>query len=404
MTVLEAELASRRTRAPRLYVGSEVGTLRRVLLHRPGLELRRLVPANKDELLFDDVLWAERARREHDAFADTLAEAGVEVLYLQELLAGVLAEDAVRADVVERTLLVSGLRPKPAAALRGWLQALAPAELAARLVGGVAWQELPFAAEGLAASAAAPGDLALGPLPGHLFTRDTSAWVAGGVSMHATASPVRRRELLHLDAIYRHHPLFAQAEHEVWSDGLVPPAGPEGRDLLVIGNDTLLVGMGARAHPAAVEALAERLFANGSMTRVIALPLPAARSTMRLDSVLTMVDRDAFTVHPQLERAAWVLTRGAGGASVERADDLFAAVARALDLPKVRLVESDDGNDVLAVRPGVVVAYERNVETNARLREAGIEVIAIEGFELGRVGGPRRLSCPLERDGLAEYD
>ena len=404
--------------APRLYVGSEVGTLRRVLLHRPDLELKRLTPANKDELLFDDVLWVKRARQEHDAFADALAEAGVEVLYLQELLAQVLADAGVRADVVARTFEQALVHPALGDPVREWLASLAPGELASYLVGGIAWGELPFEPTGLAARVALPDQFALPPLPNHMFTRDTSAWIYNGVSIHSMAKPARRREALHLEAIYRHHPLFADVEHEVWSDGMQLPAAMEGGDILVIGNGAVLVGMGERTRPGAVEALAERLFAAGSARRVIAVPLPQQRSTMHLDTVLTMVDRDAFTVYPELEGAlrGVVLAPGRDGVAIEREDELFATVAHVLDIPKVRLFETggdryeaereqwDDGNNVLALAPGVVVAYDRNVETNTRLRHNGIEVITIEGYELGRGrGGPRCMSCPIERDALPEH-
>ncbi|NLS13584.1 arginine deiminase [Vibrio sp. SM6] len=403
----------------RLYVGSEVGQLRRVLLHRPERALTHLTPSNCHDLLFDDVLAVEAAGQEHDAFAQTLRDNQVEVLLLHDLLEETLAITEAKQWLLQTQISDFRFGPTLACELRRRLSRFDHNKLASLLLGGLAYAELDFHSNSMLAKMRGPLDFVIDPLPNHLFTRDTSCWIYSGVSLNPMMMAARQRETNHLRAIYHWHPLFAdQPFHRyLGDDGHYDNTAIEGGDVLVLGQGVVLIGLSERTTPQGVENLAARLFATGQAREVLVLSLPKQRACMHLDTVMTQLNHDTFSIYPQVVRRdleTWRLTpKRDGGMSARASHHYQKALERALGLSALNIITTggnsfeaereqwNDANNVLTVKPGVVVSYERNHFTNEKYDKAGITVLPIPGNELGRGrGGARCMSCPIERDDI----
>jgi len=392
------------------YVDSEVGRLATVMLHRPGPELARLTPRNNDSLLFDGIPWVGRAQEEHDAFAAALRDHGVEVLYLGQLLAETLNEAAAREELIASVLddrrLGDSLRDRVAE----YLADQDPQRLADVLQAGLAHEEMKPGPGGLVYRMMDRHEFVIDPLPNLLFTRDSSVWVRDHVAVTSLAMPARARETTLTHAIYRYHPRFAGTPL-LFSPDL---EHVEGGDVLMLAPGVLAVGVGERTTPAGAERLARRVFTAGLAHTILAVPIAQERATMHLDTVCTMVDVDAVVMYPNIANTlqAWTVTAGPDSEpAVQEPRPFLQAAAEAMGIDRLRVIDTgldpvtaereqwDDGNNTLAIAPRLCVAYERNIETNAQLERAGIEVVRISGSELGSGrGGPRCMSCPISRE------
>ncbi len=402
-----------------ICVRSETGTLEQVLLHRPGAELEQLVPGELERLLFDDIPYLQAAQQEHDAFAEMLRHNGTQVLYLEELMTQTLAADPqvrrrfVRQFIEEGGRIARHFQP----ALYEYLTALGDDELVRRTMTGVSMEEfLPEGQRGALVSLTRGSHrFVLDPIPNLYFTRDPFACIGEGVSLNAMYSPTRRRETIYGQYILKYHPDFA---------GQVPfyyrredPFSIEGGDILNLSPQLLAVGISQRTTPEAIEILARNIFRDetAEIRTILALDIPNLRAFMHLDTVLTQVDRDTFTVHPEILSSLRVYRMTSGGRDslqvTERTGTLEEILAGEMGLPRVKLIRCgggdrvasereqwNDGSNTLCIAPGKVVVYDRNYVTNAILRDNGIQVLEMPSSELSRGrGGPRCMSMPLRR-------
>lgn len=410
-----------------IHVTSEIGNLKTVMLHRPGDELENIAPSNMRDLLFDDMPYLEVAQEEHDYFAEILRNRGAEVLYLDELVSRALSEPDVREQFTVDMVTGSVEEPRDHDLIKDYLDSMRTNEMVRTVMAGIRRDEVPNAVRsGNLADLAANGEslFHMPPLPNLYFTRDPAAAIGDGLTINHMHWPARKRESLFASYVLGHHPMFVGENVPVWYDR-TQPHSMEGGDELVLSDRVAAIGISERTTAEAIEETARRLFAESTFEKIIGIEIPKTHAFMHLDTVFTMIDRDKFSIHPEIlrgvhEMSIYTLDKPNNPDAplhLARVEDtpLEAVLADALGLEKVTFIECgdgdpiaaereqwNDGSNTLAVAPGVVVTYDRNYVTNSAMEKAGLEVITIPGAELGRGrGGPRCMSMPLKREDLA---